>query len=153
VFLSTAAPEKKLQQQQEPPLEHISLPAASLASDEAAHVAHASTRCCAGNHQPPSNAAPYYVMTNVTVTRSHRYMFVCVACGLWGGLAIGLQTEYFTSNRYRPVQVGAGGCVRMSNGVHVVQQAGKGWAGGAGGRGSCSCGAALLASCLARSSP
>lgn len=33
------------------------------------------------------------------------YMFVCVACGLWGGLAIGLQTEYFTSNRYRPVQV------------------------------------------------
>jgi hypothetical protein len=30
---------------------------------------------------------------------------VCVACGLWGGLAIGLQTEYFTSNRYRPVQV------------------------------------------------
>jgi inorganic pyrophosphatase len=34
------------------------------------------------------------------------YMFVCVACGLWGGLAIGLQTEYFTSNRYRPVQVG-----------------------------------------------
>jgi hypothetical protein len=34
------------------------------------------------------------------------YMFVCVAAGLWGGLAIGLQTEYFTSNRYRPVQVG-----------------------------------------------
>lgn len=34
------------------------------------------------------------------------YMFICVACGLWGGLAIGLQTEYFTSNRYRPVQVG-----------------------------------------------
>jgi Na+/H+-translocating membrane pyrophosphatase len=33
------------------------------------------------------------------------YMFVCVAAGLWGGLAIGLQTEYFTSNRYRPVQV------------------------------------------------
>lgn len=33
------------------------------------------------------------------------YMFVCVASGLWGGLAIGLQTEYFTSNRYRPVQV------------------------------------------------
>lgn len=30
---------------------------------------------------------------------------MCVACGLWGGLGIGLQTEYFTSNRYRPVQV------------------------------------------------
>ena len=35
------------------------------------------------------------------------YLFVCVASGLWGGLAIGLQTEYFTSNRYKPVQVGA----------------------------------------------
>lgn len=39
-----------------------------------------------------------------------RYMFVCVACGLWGGLAIGLQTEYFTSNRYRPVQDVADAC-------------------------------------------
>jgi hypothetical protein len=35
------------------------------------------------------------------------YLFVCVASGLWGGLAIGLQTEYFTSNRYKPVQVRA----------------------------------------------
>lgn len=34
------------------------------------------------------------------------YMFVCVACGLWGGLAIGIQTEVFTSNRYKGVQVG-----------------------------------------------
>lgn len=34
------------------------------------------------------------------------YMFVCVACGLWGGLLIGLQTEYFTSNAFKPVQVG-----------------------------------------------
>lgn len=33
------------------------------------------------------------------------YMFVCIAVGLWGGLLIGLQTEYFTSNRYKPVQV------------------------------------------------
>ncbi|KIY91678.1 Pyrophosphate-energized vacuolar membrane proton pump [Monoraphidium neglectum] len=32
------------------------------------------------------------------------YLFVCVAAGLWGGLAIGLQTEFFTSNRYKPVQ-------------------------------------------------
>ena len=38
------------------------------------------------------------------------YLFVCVAAGLWGGLGIGLQTEYFTSNRYKPVQVG-GGCL------------------------------------------
>ena len=33
------------------------------------------------------------------------YMFFCVAVGLWGGLIIGIATEYFTSNRYRPVQV------------------------------------------------
>lgn len=33
------------------------------------------------------------------------HLFICVASGLWGGLAIGLQTEYFTSNRYKPVQV------------------------------------------------
>ncbi len=33
------------------------------------------------------------------------YMFFCVAVGLWGGLIIGIVTEYFTSNRYRPVQV------------------------------------------------
>ena len=38
------------------------------------------------------------------------YMFVCVAAGLWGGLAIGLQTEYFTSNAYKPVQDVADAC-------------------------------------------
>ena len=32
-------------------------------------------------------------------------MFFCVAVGLWGGLIIGLVTEYFTSNRFTPVQV------------------------------------------------
>ncbi len=37
-------------------------------------------------------------------------MFFCVAAGLWGGLIIGLVTEYYTSNRYAPVQVGAGVC-------------------------------------------
>ena len=36
------------------------------------------------------------------------HMFFCVASGLWGGLVIGLVTEYYTSNRYAPVQVGAG---------------------------------------------
>ena len=36
------------------------------------------------------------------------HMFFCVAAGLWGGLIIGLVTEYYTSNRYAPVQVG--GC-------------------------------------------
>ena len=32
------------------------------------------------------------------------HMFFCVAVGLWGGLIIGLATEYYTSNRYQPVQ-------------------------------------------------
>ncbi|CAK0782826.1 Pyrophosphate-energized vacuolar membrane proton pump 1 [Coccomyxa viridis] len=38
------------------------------------------------------------------------YMFFCVAVGLWGGLIIGIATEYFTSNRYRPVQDVADSC-------------------------------------------
>ncbi|KAG1671066.1 hypothetical protein FOA52_000737 [Chlamydomonas sp. UWO 241] len=38
------------------------------------------------------------------------YMFVVVSVGLWGGLLIGLQTEYFTSNRYKPVQDVADAC-------------------------------------------
>ncbi len=37
-------------------------------------------------------------------------MFVTVSVGLWGGLLIGLQTEYFTSNRYQPVQDVADAC-------------------------------------------
>eukprot|EP00955_Chlamydomonas_euryale_P109532 365940-Chlamydomonas_euryale.AAC.38 len=38
------------------------------------------------------------------------HVFVTVAVGLWGGLLIGLQTEYFTSYRYRPVQDVADAC-------------------------------------------
>ncbi|KAK9830190.1 hypothetical protein WJX72_010203 [[Myrmecia] bisecta] len=38
------------------------------------------------------------------------HMFFCVATGLWGGLIIGLVTEYFTSNRYQPVQDVADAC-------------------------------------------
>lgn len=38
------------------------------------------------------------------------YLFVTVATGLWSGLLIGLQTEYFTSNRYKPVQDVADAC-------------------------------------------
>lgn len=38
------------------------------------------------------------------------YMFICVASGLWGGLIIGLITEYFTSNRFQPVQDVADSC-------------------------------------------
>ena len=37
-------------------------------------------------------------------------LFICVAVGLWGGLAIGISTEYFTSNRYSPVQDVADAC-------------------------------------------
>lgn len=38
------------------------------------------------------------------------YMFICVAAGLWGGLIIGVQTEYFTSNAYKPVQQVSDAC-------------------------------------------
>lgn len=37
-------------------------------------------------------------------------IFLCVAVGLWSGLIIGLVTEYYTSNAYRPVQQVAGSC-------------------------------------------
>lgn len=37
-------------------------------------------------------------------------VFICVAVGLWGGLIIGLTTEYYTSNRYEPVQDVADAC-------------------------------------------
>ena len=37
-------------------------------------------------------------------------IFLCVASGLWGGLIIGLVTEYYTSNRYEPVQDVADSC-------------------------------------------
>ncbi len=36
------------------------------------------------------------------------HMFIAVAAGLWGGLAIGIVTEYYTSNAYQPVKVGGG---------------------------------------------
>ena len=38
------------------------------------------------------------------------HLFICVATGLWGGLAIGISTEYYTSNRYAPVQDVADAC-------------------------------------------
>jgi len=37
-------------------------------------------------------------------------MAICVLSGLWGGLIIGLFTEYFTSNSYLPVQEVAESC-------------------------------------------
>ncbi|GMH40159.1 hypothetical protein BSKO_08063 [Bryopsis sp. KO-2023] len=38
------------------------------------------------------------------------HMFICVASGLWGGLIIGLVTEFYTSNRFKPVRDVAGSC-------------------------------------------
>eukprot|EP01024_Parvocaulis_polyphysoides_P061481 TRINITY_DN6811_c0_g1_i7.p1 TRINITY_DN6811_c0_g1~~TRINITY_DN6811_c0_g1_i7.p1 ORF type:complete len:762 (-),score=165.71 TRINITY_DN6811_c0_g1_i7:308-2593(-) len=38
------------------------------------------------------------------------YMAICVLVGLWGGLIIGLFTEYFTSNSYVPVKEVAESC-------------------------------------------
>eukprot|EP00210_Caulerpa_lentillifera_P008990 g8580.t1 len=38
------------------------------------------------------------------------HMFICVSIGLWGGLFIGIITEYFTSNRYAQVQDVADSC-------------------------------------------
>jgi H(+)-translocating pyrophosphatase len=38
------------------------------------------------------------------------HAFVCSAAGLWSGLTIGLVTEYYTSNAYRPVQELAESC-------------------------------------------
>jgi H(+)-translocating pyrophosphatase len=38
------------------------------------------------------------------------YVFFCVACGLWSGMVIGFMTEYYTSNRYTPVQEVANAC-------------------------------------------
>jgi inorganic pyrophosphatase len=37
-------------------------------------------------------------------------IFLCVAAGLWGGLVIGLVTEFYTSNAYKPVQDVADSC-------------------------------------------
>ena len=37
-------------------------------------------------------------------------LWICVACGLFTGLAIGLVTEYYTSNAFRPVQEVANAC-------------------------------------------
>jgi len=37
-------------------------------------------------------------------------IFLCICCGLWSGLAIGLITEYYTSSSYRPVKEVAESC-------------------------------------------
>ncbi|KAH0994376.1 hypothetical protein GBA52_018240 [Prunus armeniaca] len=42
--------------------------------------------------------------------KSRKYLFFCVAIGLWAGLVIGYTTEYYTSNAYSPVQDVADSC-------------------------------------------
>ncbi|KAF5836539.1 pyrophosphate-energised proton pump [Dunaliella salina] len=54
-----------------------------------------------------------------TKTVKNWYLFITVATGLWGGLLIGLQTEYFTSNRYQPVQDVADSC-RTGSATNVI---------------------------------
>ena len=43
------------------------------------------------------------------------HLAVAVISGLWGGLIIGVSTEYYTSNRYQPTKVSSSG---MLGGVH-----------------------------------
>jgi inorganic pyrophosphatase len=50
------------------------------------------------------------IFTDPTRIVKNWHMFFCVAVGLWGGLIIGLATEYYTSNRYQPVQDVADSC-------------------------------------------
>lgn len=39
-----------------------------------------------------------------TITVTKYDAFICAAVGLWGGLAIGFLTEYYTSHSHAPVQ-------------------------------------------------
>ena len=57
-------------------------------------------------------ADPYRVVKNWHVC-------ICVVSGLWGGLIIGIVTEYYTSNRYTPVQVRR--LLKYSNSATVVR--------------------------------
>jgi H+-translocating diphosphatase len=43
------------------------------------------------------------------------HLAVAVIAGLWGGLVIGVCTEYYTSNRYQPTKVQPlAACTRLS---------------------------------------
>ena len=42
--------------------------------------------------------------TDKSITVTKYDAFICAAVGLWGGLAIGFLTEYYTSHSHRPVQ-------------------------------------------------
>ena len=46
--------------------------------------------------------------------------FICVALGLWSGLAIGIATEYYTSNRYSPVRRLSEACVNGGAATNII---------------------------------
>jgi len=54
-----------------------------------------------------------FIITGVaaTLTATPVDAFVCVSCGVVGGLIIGLITEYYTSNTFKPVKDVADSCV------------------------------------------
>ena len=60
----------------------------------------------AQSDETPTTTLPPPTHPSPALCPPRRHMFFCVAVGLWGGLIIGLATEYFTSNRFTPVQVG-----------------------------------------------
>ncbi len=45
-----------------------------------------------------------FTLDNGAITTKPIYAWVSTVIGLWGGLIIGLSTEYFTSNHYKPVR-------------------------------------------------
>ena len=51
-----------------------------------------------------------FTLQNGTVTAKPIYAWISTVIGLWGGLAIGISTEYFTSNHYGPVRQLAQSC-------------------------------------------
>merc|ERR1719163_86047 len=60
-----------------------------------------------GGYSPPLNAVGEPV-TSFNVDGAHTLTatvcIICVSCGLWSGLVIGLVTEYYTSHSYTPVR-------------------------------------------------
>mmetsp|Transcript_25935 Transcript_25935/g.62469 ORF Transcript_25935/g.62469 Transcript_25935/m.62469 type:complete len:796 (-) Transcript_25935:291-2678(-) len=48
------------------------------------------------------------------------HVFICVASGLWSGLAIGKLTEYYTSNAYQPVKDVALSCAQGGAAPNII---------------------------------
>lgn len=51
-----------------------------------------------------------FTFADTGTTCRYYHAFICTATGLWSGLIIGIFTEYYTSNSYRPVQEVAESC-------------------------------------------